>query len=144
MYFTNDHEYCEYDPYDHDESEGYTVWTGKNGETYKLSEMSTRHIQNALNLCERYGSMCTFSDEQEKWNDWVDAFEQLLHERKKQKHVIIADTKPQRGKTKTMICWCGKEYQARIADLNRGWAKSCSKRCAAIKRDYGRPDPVEK
>jgi hypothetical protein len=26
---------------------------------------------------------------------------------------------------------CGKSFFARIADRNRGWAKSCSKSCAA-------------
>ena len=29
---------------------------------------------------------------------------------------------------------CGVIYTARLADLKRGWGKSCSKRCAAVKR----------
>ena len=29
------------------------------------------------------------------------------------------------------VCKCGKEYKAKEADLKRGWAKSCSKSCAA-------------
>lgn len=33
-----------------------------------------------------------------------------------------------------LTCQCGKLYLVRQADLNRGWGKSCSKRCAAIKR----------
>lgn len=37
-----------------------------------------------------------------------------------------------------MICHCGKRYRARMADLRRGWGYSCSKRCAAIRRDFGR------
>jgi len=38
-----------------------------------------------------------------------------------------------------MICHCGLHYEAREADLKRGWAMSCSKSCAAIRRDFGRP-----
>lgn len=37
-----------------------------------------------------------------------------------------------------MICHCGKHYLARDADLARGWARSCSKHCAAVRRDFGR------
>lgn len=37
-------------------------------------------------------------------------------------------------------CHCGKVYDARPADIKRGWAKTCSKRCAAIKRAYERPN----
>lgn len=40
-----------------------------------------------------------------------------------------------------LICWCGCHYYAREVDLRRGWGKSCSKSCAATKRDYGRPNP---
>lgn len=52
-------------------------------------------------------------------------------------------------------CHCGKTYEARKADVDRGWARSCSKSCAAIKRekktgtfkrllrgDYDPPEPV--
>jgi len=38
-----------------------------------------------------------------------------------------------------MRCWCGTEYKAKTADLNRGWGLSCSKHCAAVRRDFGRP-----
>jgi len=37
---------------------------------------------------------------------------------------------------KTVICKCAvckEEFIARVADRNRGWARCCSKRCAAIK-----------
>ncbi len=34
-----------------------------------------------------------------------------------------------------MTCSCGKEYEARQADLKRGWGKSCSKSCASKKRE---------
>lgn len=38
-----------------------------------------------------------------------------------------------------MVCHCGKEYNAREADLKRGWGYSCSKTCAANRRDFGAP-----
>lgn len=37
-----------------------------------------------------------------------------------------------------MECHCGDIYIARQGDLDRGWGLSCSKRCAAIRRDFGR------
>lgn len=32
-------------------------------------------------------------------------------------------------------CRCGKKFEARLVDIKRGWAKSCSKSCAAKKRE---------
>lgn len=46
-----------------------------------------------------------------------------------------------RGATIDLICWCDKLYTARVADVKRGWAFSCCKSHAAIKRDYGRSNP---
>ena len=43
------------------------------------------------------------------------------------------------GITQTMKCHCGNLYEARTADLKRGWALSCSKSCAATRRSYGKP-----
>jgi len=40
----------------------------------------------------------------------------------------------------TLVCYCGTQYVAREADIKRGWAKTCSKTCAATKREYGRPN----
>ena len=40
-----------------------------------------------------------------------------------------------RGKTVEVECNCGKTFTARVADRKRGWAKSCSKSCAAKRRD---------
>lgn len=63
---------------------------------------------------------------------------------RKSKYVTRKETsKPKithRGKTIQLKCCCGNVYRSRVADLNRGWGKSCSKRCASIKREYGRPD----
>ena len=30
---------------------------------------------------------------------------------------------------------CGEDFEARVADRNRGWAKFCSKRCKAIHQE---------
>ncbi|WAK44686.1 hypothetical protein vBAmePPT11V19_00060 [Alteromonas phage vB_AmeP_PT11-V19] len=38
-----------------------------------------------------------------------------------------------------MKCHCGNTYTAKIADLNRGWGLSCSKSCAAKRREFGLP-----
>jgi hypothetical protein len=40
-------------------------------------------------------------------------------------------------------CWCGRKYEAREADIKRGWGFSCCKSHAAIKRDYGRSNPID-
>ena len=34
-----------------------------------------------------------------------------------------------------MKCKCGMVYEARKADIDRGWGRSCSKSCAAVKRN---------
>ena len=36
-----------------------------------------------------------------------------------------------------MICHCGGRYDAREADLARGWGLSCSKSCAAKRKTHG-------
>lgn len=33
--------------------------------------------------------------------------------------------------------WCKDVFSARKADRDRGWARCCSKSCAAKKREYG-------
>lgn len=35
----------------------------------------------------------------------------------------------------TRTCHCGKTFTAKKADVKRGWAKCCSKSCAAIARE---------
>lgn len=39
------------------------------------------------------------------------------------------------AKTRTYKCHCGIDFVAKVADRRRGWAQSCSKSCAAIKRE---------
>ena len=38
-------------------------------------------------------------------------------------------------KTIERTCRCGNKFKARVADIKRGWAKSCSKSCAALRRE---------
>ena len=38
-----------------------------------------------------------------------------------------------------MTCHCRKEYEAKSADIKRGWGLSCSKHCAAVRRKYKKP-----
>lgn len=49
---------------------------------------------------------------------------------------------PKNNKSKSgkylMECHCGAAYVAKGADIGRGWGFSCSKRCAAIRREYGK------
>mgnify|MGYP003797754215 CR=1 FL=1 len=37
--------------------------------------------------------------------------------------------------TATYTCRCGKDFTARTADRNRGWARFCSKRCKAVEQE---------
>lgn len=33
------------------------------------------------------------------------------------------------------VCWCGKKFEAKAADVKRGWGKSCCKKHAARARE---------
>jgi hypothetical protein len=51
---------------------------------------------------------------------------------------VKQETKPTHriGATKTVCCnWCNKPFQARVADINRGWGKFCSKVCKAKRQE---------
>ena len=39
---------------------------------------------------------------------------------------------------KTVTCHCGTNFQARTADVKRGWGKFCSKSCAKTKTQIAR------
>lgn len=43
-----------------------------------------------------------------------------------------------RGKLIEQVCACGVRYQAREADIKRGWGLSCGKACAARAREKKR------
>tara|TARA_R100000541_G_C1861910_1_gene79380 strand:+ start:108 stop:623 length:516 start_codon:yes stop_codon:yes gene_type:complete len=152
----------EYDPYDYNESDSFSIWHGRDGD-YKVRDMSNPHIESVISMCEDLSLSASFSCESEKWEAWVDSLNSELFRRSK--NGIYIERKPRKKSTSTkqsrvgdgkkvenkiksftfksnkqeMTCHCGANYTAKVADLKRGWALSCSKRCAAIRRDYGRP-----
>lgn len=79
-----------------------------------------------------------WSDEGLFDDDW-DWEEPVKKKVVKPKRKVKRTNKVQPGVKVNMQCHCGKHYQARKADLLRGWGLSCSKRCAAIRREFGRP-----
>ncbi len=152
----------EYDPYDCSESDGFSVWHGRDGD-YLVSKMSNPHIESVISICEDLSACASFSCESEKWDCWVNSLNNELFNRLKSGVYIerkvptktnkqiksrVGDGKKLvssirsfefKSNKQSMTCHCGKEYSAKVADLKRGWALSCSKRCAAIRRDFGRP-----
>lgn len=44
-----------------------------------------------------------------------------------------------RGAKLRLECHCGRPYEARVADYERNWGRSCSKRCAAVRRAHRKP-----
>lgn len=134
-----------YDEYDHDNlCDGY--WTMRDGTRIHVSKMELSHLKNTRRMVANLARTSTFTSEQEKWESWLEVFDDEIRNRhysvvaKKPKanDVNTTSSKP-RGKMVTMVCYCGKEYQAREADLKRGWGLTCCKSHAAIRRDFGRP-----
>ena len=153
----------EYDEYDADSSEGFSLWHGRDGSLYKVNEMSDRHIKNCIRMCNNLSRSANFSCDSEKWDTWVEVFEDVLYyretpilDRKDNNPVKKSNKKQANGKKLcssvkkaiadgllsgvrvSMMCHCGSAYVAKTADLKRGWGLSCSKRCASIRREYGR------
>ena len=148
----------EYDPYDDELGSGY--WIQESGTRIQISKMADSHIKNCIRLCERKAMSANCTYDENVWESWIEDFRSELNDRSMKGISIKGKSKPTdtpRKKRKPakciksqlklvttskvdMLCHCGGEYVARIADLKRGWATSCSKRCAAIKREFGRPD----
>jgi hypothetical protein len=129
----------EYDAYEEGLDSG--LWTQRDGRSIPLSQMTVQHMKAAQRLCRNMALAATFTCEEDKWNAWVDAFENEIDTRSEPPKVAVKAVKaaPVRGTTVRMICHCNAEYDARQADLKRGWGLSCSKRCSAIRREFGRP-----
>ena len=130
------------DEYDGDNlSDG--IWIQQNGVPISVQHMSTGHLRNAMRHCQKLARHSTFSCDQDKWDEWVNIFSRELDRRE----ALIPTKTPAkvsppaivRGAKIWMVCHCGTEYPARKADLKRGYGYSCSKSCAAIRRDHGRP-----
>lgn len=133
----------EYDPYDRDAMvDG--MWTQRDGSKIRVENMTISHLRGARRVAQDAAARATFSDDQDRWNEWVDIFEREIQRRGEEIHPVAKYTspnavKPTRGAKALMVCHCGTEYEARTADIARGWGLSCSKRCAAIRRDFNKP-----
>lgn len=88
------------------------------------------------------GSLEDWSDEdaEESWYpEEQQKFKKSNFYKKSRKNNNESKSFSVRGIKVDMLCICGTEYQARKADLLRGWALSCSKSCAARGREFGLP-----
>lgn len=135
----------EYDEYE--EGLERQEWKQRAGGWIKVKDMSVRHMTNTLRLCRNAVRRASFTDDAEKWEAWVRVFENELEIRERQPAPVKKAKKPNpvRGRLVKMRCHCGTVYEARAADIARSWGLSCSKRCAAVRREFGRPaaKPVE-
>ena len=135
-----DDEAGEYDEYEEGLLDG--TWIKRNGESIQVTDMTTAHLRNTIGVVKDAFAVSTYTCESDKWQDWIDLLEDELGSRNdtpaRSSTPIVK--KSVRGRTNSMECHCGNHYNARVADLNRGWALSCSKRCAAIRREFGRPE----
>lgn len=142
-----------YDEYEEGLESG--EWIQRDGTSISISKMSTSHIRNCIRLCEVRSESSTFSNDSHKWECWINAFEDELFARTLTKRATKTKTKTKKASktikailnsTKSnkllMTCFCGKQYIAKRADLNRGWALSCCKSCASIRREFGREMPT--
>ncbi len=137
-------------------------WTQRDGSLVHLSAMTLGHLRNARELARRKSAVSTFTSEAETWDAWVDAFTSEIEERARAKTAAGAFVPSKasaagrampapapksipkakavvRGAMVKMRCHCSGFYLAREADLKRGWGLSCSKHCAAVRRDYNKP-----
>lgn len=145
----------EYDEYEEGLSDGY--WTQRCGTAIHIAKMTNSHIRKVICLCEKKSLNSNFSCDEEKWNNWVQLLTEELqrrclnntviktqrHERKKKKasKTIKSILQNTTLKKLQLECHCGAEYTAKTSDLKRGWALTCSKRCAAIRREFGSKMP---
>ncbi|EMA4784714.1 TPA: hypothetical protein U2J54_001325 [Providencia rettgeri] len=145
----------EFDEYEEGLSDGY--WIQRCGTPIHITKMAYSHIQNVICLCEKELLNSNFSCDEEKWNNWIQLLtEELQHRRSN--NIVIKNQQHERKKKKAsktikdilqntalkklqLECHCGTEYTAKTSDLKRGWALTCSKRCAAIRRELGSKMP---
>ena len=136
----------DYDEYA--ESDG-SYWIQRDGSRILISEMTANHLRGALRIVEARAASANFTSDAEAWEEWIEIFERELagrSEEVKPEAVYIGPEaiKPTRGAKVEMVCHCKTEYSARKADLDRGYGFSCSKRCASIRREFGRPKAKRK
>ena len=136
----------EYDQYHEGLLSGF--WTQRDGSEICVADMEASHIRNSIMICKKLSETESFSGDSDKWNQWIELFEFELSTRSKnKKEKSLKENNKSgcsiRGVKQKMQCHCGSIYFARVADLDRGWGFSCSKRCAAIRREFGRPKAKE-
>lgn len=128
----------DFDEYEECGVDGY--WIQRNGSRIKIEDMTVSHMRNCQRICRELAACATFTSEEDKWNEWVQVFDNEIARRPPAPlKPVTAPKAPPRGKMVRMVCHCKQEYDARQADLSRGQGLSCSKSCAAIRRTYGRP-----
>lgn len=127
----------DYDEYEDGLTDGF--WVERTGHRTHVTAMTDKHLKNTLRMVTGLARCSTFESEQYKWESWVDIIEQEIARRVVKVKVKPSPPKPIKGVKVKMICFCGKEYEAREADLKRGWGLSCSKSHAAIRRTYAKP-----
>lgn len=142
----------EYDEYEENLTTG--TWITRDEGEIHVSKMTLKHLKGARRRCEMMAKTSNFTSDIWKWEDWVRIFDEEIHKRDLEPLKI---TKPEaiiprregqvqfkaRGAKVKMLCFCGVAYDARIADLKRGWGLCCGKSCAAIRREFGRPAAKE-
>lgn len=126
----------EYDEYEENLCSGF--WVQRDGSSIEVSKMGTSHIKNTLRMVRGLAASANFTSDADKWEAWADIFETELSRRidVPGKTKTARNPKPVRGAKVQMVCHCGKHYEAREADLKRGWGLSCSKSCAALRKTF--------
>lgn len=122
------------------------MWTQRDGSKIRVDQMDLRHLQNSKRLVEKAAREATFSSDADMWLEWAELFGEAISRKQTTKLATPAKQKAlPRGAQVELVCSCGQKYTARVADIKRGLGKACSKRCASIRREYGRPEakPVE-
>lgn len=129
----------EYDEYEENLCSGR--WVQRDGSSIEVSRMGTTHIKNTLRMVRRLAASSSFTSEADKWEAWADIFEEELSRRIHipDKNESAKPRNPKHGVRAQMICHCGKQYEAREADLKRGWGLSCSKSCSASRKTFKLP-----
>lgn len=118
------------------------IWIQRDGTHVPVDKMTSTHIKNSIPYAKRMAKNANFSYTTQQWDEVIDMLENELNSRSITRHITkeySGDKAKSRGEKVKMRCHCGNSYSARSADLKRGWGFSCSKRCAAIRRKYGRP-----
>jgi hypothetical protein len=108
------------------------------GDRYKISDMTVFHLKNAIKSAKSQAQCASFSCDADAFMEWVDTLTEELNSRPVQAAFYNDPSKKKavRGSAVELICHCGKDYEARTADLKRGYGLSCCKSCSATRRTF--------